>query len=62
MIKSDLYKRFVAAIRRKNMSSVSNNFSDIKDLIFSPIKNPRIEGNSIKMENIRLCFSSKSKK
>ena len=29
MIKSDLYKRFVDAISRKNIRSVLNNFSDI---------------------------------
>tara|TARA_B100000925_G_scaffold157853_1_gene118553 strand:+ start:1833 stop:1997 length:165 start_codon:yes stop_codon:yes gene_type:complete len=54
VIKSDLYKRFVDAISRKNIRSVSNNFSEINDLIFSPIKNPTIEGSIIRVENIRL--------
>ena len=61
-MKSDLYKRLVDAISKKNIRSVSKNFSDIKDLIFSPIKNPTIEGNVINEENMRVRSFNRSKK
>ena len=47
---------------RKIIRNVSNNFSDMNDLIFSPIKNPKTEGNIIKVDTIKVWLSNKSKK
>ena len=44
------------------MRNFSNNFSDINDLIFSPIKNPKTEGNIIKVDSIKVWLSNNSKK
>ena len=60
--KPDSYKRLIDEISRKNKRNILNNFSDISDLIFSPIKNPKIEGNIITVENIRVWLSNNSKK
>ena len=60
--KPDSYKRLIEEISRKSKRNVSNNFSDINDLIFSPIKNPKIEVNIIKVESIKVLLSNNSKK
>ena len=60
--KSDSYKRLIEARRRKNIRNVSNNFSDINDLIFSLSKNPKTEGNIIKVESVKVWLSNNSKK